>query len=244
LDIEGVNYDVTAEIDCCCEYPVLGVEFLPLYNGNPLLLGGFEYTNDFGETYGIVSGRMLLRDFRLYTQEGASIEIKDSLSVPIEGGGQRMLKNDIVYVDRLSPRTYPLRAIPVNNFFDFASLSMGMDGEFCRINPFGLPSNSALGRAMNGLYEPKLEEVFSMRLELLTDTLGGIQTRKILYFPICQSPLPKRELGRAGLPGFNFTLPLKMDFKILLGEIHLSELDSIAVLENWESSLRQSIFFQ
>jgi hypothetical protein len=244
LDIEGVNYDVTAELDCCCEFPVLGVNFLPLYDGEPLALGGFSYANARGESYGILSGRMLFRNFLLQTEAGEWIEIRDSVGVPLEGLGQRFLKNDVVYIDRLTPRNFPLRTVPVNNFFAYASTALGMEGDFCRINPFGLPSNSTLGRAMNGLYEPELEEVFSVRLELLTDTLGGIDTRKIVYIPLCNAPFAKKPLGQAGAPGFNFSLPLKIDFKILLDQLVLEELDTIVVLKDMREAMDLSISFQ
>jgi hypothetical protein len=244
LNIEGVNYDVTAELDCCCEFPVLSVNFIPLYDGSPLSLGGFSYANALGESYGILSGRMLFRNFLLQTEQGDWIGVQDSIGIPLEGLGQRFLKNDLVYIDRLTPRNFPLTTVPVNNFFTYASTALGMEGDFCSINPFELPANSVVGRAMNGLYEPELEEVFSVRLELLTDTLGGIETRKILYIPLCNTPFAKRDLGAAGVPGFNFTLPLKIDFKILLEQIVLEELDSIAVLEDLGEAMHLSISFQ
>ena len=247
LDINATNYNVTAEVQCetCCTYPNLAIDFRAHFDGEPLSLNQFIYENEFGETYGIVSGRFMLSNFLLIDSEGKDFRIRDSVLLSTTESDSLFFRKDFVYISDLSNRIYNMGLFPVQNEYKNIGFNLGLSGDACTIDPIEVPQSENLSRALRGLYDTELKMYFSARIELLVDTSEAAMETKILYLPLCDIDMRyERETFLGGIAGFNLAIPLRLDLNEVLNNIELSPLDSVNVLPQWRSDFASGLYIE
>ncbi len=251
LDINATNYDVTAEVQCetCCNYPNLTINFSAIFQGEPLSLNQFIYENDFGETYGIVSGRFILSNFLLIDSEGNDFRIRDSLLLSTTGSDSLYFRKDFVYISELANRTYTMGLFPVQNEYRKIGFNLGLSGDACSINLFEVPDNENLGRGLRGLFDPDTPPdslmYFSARIEVLVDTSEASMQTKILYLPLCDIDMRNElETFIGGTSGFDLAIPLRLDLNEVLKNIQFSTLDSLNILPEWREDFVSGLYIE
>lgn len=247
LDINATNYDVRGEVPCetCCTYPNLGVRFRAGYSGEPLVLNQFIYENSFGESYGVVSGKLLLSHIVLSGSAGTNFRLRDSIFLPLRDENSLFFKNDFLFISDLTERTYRLGVFPVANDFTRIGIHLGLRGEACNINPIETPASENIGRALRGLYEQEFDSYYSARFEILTDTMNTEMRTKVIYLPLCDMTSGAFfNIDRIGTPGFDLIIQLNMDVKKVLANIKLSELDSLNVISQWKNDLLSGLYIE
>lgn len=243
LDVNGTNYDVLAEIDCCCSYPNLSIVFNPKYDDENISFNNFGYINNSGQNYGLASGKLLINNFLLVNQEGRIFEIQDSVELKTDEGNDSLyFKNDFINIASLSPRSYTLSQIPVDEYYSTIQFSMGFAGGYCEIDPLNLPSNTELARSLNSLYSEALDNFFSARIDLVVDSTENGLDIKTIFIPLCQEDASDIfTINKTGTPGFNFTINIELNIREWFGDINLAELDSLNILPELSSRFFSSI---
>lgn len=230
LDLNGTNYDVLAELDCCCTYPNLAFTFSSKYSDDPVEFNEFGYTNNLGQKYGLSSGRMLLNNLFLTNDSGEVFEIEDTIELKTnEGRDSMFFKNDFININSLSPKSYILSEIPVDEFYTSLKFSLGFDGQYCDIAPLNLPQNTEITRSLNSLYAEEFDEFFSARIDLVVDSTENGLDIKTIFIPLCQTATEQYSLNKIGTPGFNLEIKMEIDIKEWFDDININTLDSLNI---------------
>ncbi len=245
LDLNGTNYDVLAEIDCCCNYPNLSVTINSKYTDEIVEFNRFGYTNRLGQKYGVASGRLLVNNFFLVNDSGKVFEIEDSIELKTnEGRDSLYFKNDFINISTLSPRTYTSSKIPVDEYYSNIKFSLGFEGKYCEIDPLNLPSNSEVTRSLNSLYSEELDDFFSARIDLIVDSTENGMDIKTIFIPLCQIASKNFTINKTGTPGFNFNIDIEINIKDWFNDIDINELDSLNILPELGNKFFSSIIVE
>lgn len=96
LDIYSTNFDAGADINCCCEFPKLALNFTNL-NGANIYNTIDTISNDLGQNFKITALTYYLSEFSLKDANGNAYSTTDTFHVPVTNS-EVIVKNDIAIV--------------------------------------------------------------------------------------------------------------------------------------------------
>ncbi|MBP7273182.1 MAG: hypothetical protein KA974_05040 [Saprospiraceae bacterium] len=174
LDANATNYDVSADENCCCQYPNLKLT-LTHRADTVFIYPDSIYTNNIGKSFSIKNFKYYISDVQLQKTDGTVISNNDSLTVfSYENGNiiQKKIWNNFVYVDR-GVATTIIGSFSHTGQYSKVLFKVGVVAEANHILPDTLlPNNHALLRD-KGMYIDSLVGYnhIQLRYVLTTDTI-------------------------------------------------------------------------
>lgn len=208
LDARAVNFDVTADKNCCCTYPKLQFEVRHRY-GKANLANDQAFIAASKDSFRIEKFNLLLSDVVLKAQN-KSYQIADSTL--IEG---RYIKPDIVAI---SPDVfnYKIGNFPYAASFTKISFQLGIDDELDAISPTTWSSSSVLNN--ESLYDTSTSSYYGVVISLLGPNDQQIEIkipnktiRKSLSFDINMASRLRKD----------FTVELSIDYQEIFDGLDL-----------------------
>lgn len=175
LDIEAVNFDATADENCCCQYPRLILRVEQRYDTLSYLENS-AYELPSGQWFRLKKVIFYLSDFRMYRGSEEFI-VTDSLDLPVFGPAptdtlSRYLVNDFALVRR-TPLEYPAGAFPVSGIFDRAQVRLGLPAAAQSVIPTKAPSGHPLSAQAEKLWLDRDRGFEAMRLIFARDSASA-----------------------------------------------------------------------
>ncbi|HHB80013.1 MAG TPA: hypothetical protein ENK85_12340 [Saprospiraceae bacterium] len=172
LDPNALNFDVSADKDCCCTYPNL--KLLVNYKANDST--SFSYVNYYtdagGHVYKINSFSFFLTHLEVQDDSDMWIDVKDSSEYWIYGGAnepEKVLVSENVSLIKHDVLSYDLGSIKGGGIFRKVSLGIGLDSLQERVIPDSLSENHPLGLGVETMWRaPKT--YLQQRWIVVTDT--------------------------------------------------------------------------
>lgn len=212
LDIDAVNYDVSADDPCpddCCTFPVLSLEVAHRFD---TLIFNYDsiYTVDLGPRVKVEEVIFFLSNFRLTSLGGDSLEVRETIVLDIINADTQSFKDDYTLVSRNFPSfNYDVGEIRGEGSFTNVKFDVGLRGNAAFSNAETIAEDHALGLGTDTLWTVDQGYVFN-RIEVDPDTSIIDNNRLfevnqlvevVLTFPI--------EVDR----GFDVSIPIKVDYK-------------------------------
>ena len=110
LDIAAVNFNASADEDCCCEYPTLRIQLIQRFE-TLVDLSAKAYTNNLGQVFRLDNAVLYLHRFS-FSQLGNTYPVTDSLALQVFDGPDRPLRADRMEVGSGSAYSGPGKRIP------------------------------------------------------------------------------------------------------------------------------------
>ena len=155
-DINATNYDVTADEDCeeeCCQLPELKIQFshkIEQRVGDVDTVINFKYNTSYilpaslTDTFSFQKIKCYFSDFRLVDMNGGEVQVKDRLTIDLEGDDPDSITivDDVILFDAASTN-YTLGEFDEPNTFEGLKFRVGLQSELFTTNPEIAPANSA-----------------------------------------------------------------------------------------------------
>ena len=145
LDPQATNFDPSADVSCCCEYPQLALK-LSYKNCSTDSLSfvlNFPYDDDYGNVYMVNDLRFYLSDFELVRPDNSVVTVTDALEVLLSNGDLTTLKDDFCIV-RNSVFKYNIGTTNVSGDFTKIRFKVGLDSIASQVNPQDLETTHPL----------------------------------------------------------------------------------------------------
>ena len=235
LDIKAVNFDASADKDCCCEYPTLKMQVSQKFD-DKVWISDSVYTNNLGLTFRLKSASFYFSDFSLL-RNGASFPTEDTLSFQTRSNtGDTVLQtfiNDFILVRR-SPTTYSAGSFRYGGNFDGFQCRMGINENARRILPSLAPEGHPLLPQVEKLWQGNDTSYVAMRLVVQHDTLSST-VPDTLYFS--QYDFDNFMIKQTGTfsqqTGYDLILQLKINYLALFRNVNWQINDKTA----WKNSI-------
>ncbi len=175
LDVNAVNFDATADENCCCNYPRLILNVEQRYD--TLSYREDEaYPQPDGHWFRLKKVIFYLSDFHVFRGTEEFI-VTDSLDLPVFGPGltdtlKRFLVNDFALVRR-TPLAYPAGAFPESGTFDRVRVRLGLPAEAQAVIPIKAPSGHPLSAQAEKLWIDRDRGFEAMRLNFTRDSASA-----------------------------------------------------------------------
>jgi len=187
LDPAALNFDVSADKDCCCEYPKLRLKVS--YKNDSTSFSKLDYFEDAdGDVYQIESFSFFLSHVEVKSDSGNWIDAEDSTEhwVYDEQGlpTRRLVSSNVVLV------VDDMLKYDFGNFVDYGTFTevrfeLGMDELQMRVIPDSLPSGHALGFGEDSMWvSPGV--YLQQKWVIMTDTAG----RQVDTFSVSGANIP------------------------------------------------------
>lgn len=154
IDINAVNFDATADENCCCQYPRLILQVEQRYD-TLTYREGDPYPLPSGQWFRLNKVIFYLSDFRVF-RGGQEYQVTDSLKFAVFGPAitdtlSQYLINDFALVRR-TPLEYPAGAFPESGTFDRVQCRLGLPAAAQSIVPSKAPTNHPLSAQTEQLW--------------------------------------------------------------------------------------------
>ena len=226
LDIEAVNFDATADENCCCNYPRLFVRLEHRYD-TLTFREGDVYQQPSGHWFRLQKVIFYLSDFKVY--RGTEVfGVTDSLKMYVFGAGaadtlQQYLTNDFVLARR-TPLEYAAGAFPESGIFDRVQCRLGLPNAAQSVIPAKAPANHPLSEQTERLWLDRTRGFEAMRVIFNRDTLGATAPDTI---SLSRPDFDNFMLQGAGTfvheSGYDFYVLLVADYRELFSGIDLTQ---------------------
>lgn len=219
LDVRAVNFDVSADIDCCCEFPALKVEVLQRFD-SLVWLPDQVYTNALGQPFRLQHVALYLSGFE-FGRNGMLYGVEDSLLFKVWDPGsadtlERRLRDDIILVRR-SPSEYTVGQFSESGAFESLRFRVGAGADARDVIPELAPNGHPLRPQAENLWLGRDTSYAALRLVVVRDTLSGTLP-DTLYFTRQDFDNPVIEETRTfnHQTGYDFRVRLTIDYARLL----------------------------
>ena len=218
LDPNASNYDVTADKNCCCTYPSFSVEINSVYGSDtvPFMLGN-TYKSDAGTAF-----KFLELDLILYA-ERLTDDMDEPYGIIEELDYQYMLDNskqsgtipDDFIAFNPNSFSYTLGSFNQSGSFKSFDITWGLTEELRGICRDDLDDGQPLKE--NKFYDAAANQVVSLSLRMIPDTLSKMDTLEILS---AVHPTIANMNGSLSLkPGVSFVTLTNFDVKKWISSI-------------------------
>ena len=157
LDPNATNFDPSADVSCCCEYPQLTLKLSYLnYGGDSSSFAlNIPYNDDNGQVFAVSDLRFYLSGFELVRADNSVVSVTDTIEVMLRNGTLATLTDDFCLV-RNSVFKYNIGTTNVSGDFTKIRFKVGLDSIASLVNPQDLetvhPLHSDFGMFSNDSY--------------------------------------------------------------------------------------------
>ncbi|MCB0630092.1 MAG: hypothetical protein KDD15_10175 [Lewinella sp.] len=220
LDVNAVNYALDTDRECadCCEYPVLSLRFVSVWEDQDTSFT-FRYASDGfhdgkGQPFLIDRITYYIQDVALVANAGALHYTSDSVEVQkLTDSGtyeEVYIRDDYLLLNPALNTALEVGTLLRNGTFTHLRFQVGLDVETDDILPGSLPTNHPLSLLDTSMYNLNDERYLSNRMDLMRDT-AATASSLLLSYGTEQQPL---EISLE-IPG-SFALPPGLDLEITL----------------------------
>lgn len=180
LDAEAVNFDVTADDDCCCEYPKLVLKMSHVYDDQTLILGS-DLVNDINSPFEIISFQYYLSGFSYVDESNNTFSTTDRISLPqISSDDNVTTTDDFVLISRSFIRD------SIGFFTDFGDyekleFEIGVKEIAQNTDPDGVDADHPLATQADSMWFEN-EGYVATKITLKPDTIDMTDTFTITIF--------------------------------------------------------------
>ncbi|MFK7947722.1 MAG: MbnP family protein [Saprospiraceae bacterium] len=153
LDPEATNFDPSADVTCCCEYPQL--TFKMSYNNyagdSTTFALNSLYNDDDGTPYYINDLNLYISDFELVRSDNSVETVIDTIGVTLKDGMIRTLQDDFSILSN-NIFQYDIGTTNISGDFTKIRFKIGLNDVASQVNPESVETTHPLS-SDNGLYE-------------------------------------------------------------------------------------------
>lgn len=221
LDIHATNFDASADVNCCCDYPRLQLNFIhktntKLYNSDDTL------SNDLGQAYKINSFSIYMSGFSFKTANGKIISTTDTIRIPSKTDSI-VLNKDIALVRPITNNILLGRLIQTDDFTEI-DFNIGVPQAANQADISRIPESSNLSTQPDSMFTPNLGYI-SIRYTI-SDLAGNLKELRIYdVIPLQFNLLLTNKIAE------NTCLQLEIDHSYLMHDIDILN-DSNILIEN------------
>ncbi|MCB0525179.1 MAG: hypothetical protein H6576_09255 [Lewinellaceae bacterium] len=178
LDIAAVNFNASADKDCCCRYPSLVLSVEQMYD-TLLFRQDSVYVGTNGELFRIKKILFYLSDFQLI-KAGELYQVSDTVHLQSYGSTlqdtiEETFRDDVLLVRR-TPVDYTIGSLREDGYFETFKCRLGLSEDLGKVIPDLAPDNHPLSIQSEDLYQNQYAfmEVIVVRdtsVSTLADTL-------------------------------------------------------------------------
>ncbi|MFN8303663.1 MAG: hypothetical protein U0U46_14325 [Saprospiraceae bacterium] len=226
LDIEAVNFDATADENCCCNYPRLFVRLEHRYD-TLTFREGDAYPQSSGHWFRLQKVIFYLSDFKVFRNSDV-FGVTDSLKMKVFGPAtadtlEQYLTNDFVLVRR-TPLEFAAGAFPESGTFDRVRCRLGLPDAAQSVIPGKAPANHPLSEQPEKLWLDRTRGFEAMRIIFNRDTLGATAPDTLT---LARPDFDNFMLEGSGTfvheSGYDFYVLLVADYKALFQDVDLTQ---------------------
>ena len=229
LDIAAVNYDATADNDCCCKYPKVVLTVNQVYD--TLLFKNDElYPDQNGHLFRIKSVAFYLSDFQ-FVQNGTAYKVADTLTLYTFQGNDtlpQVFTNDFQLVRRATI-DYTVGDFRPDGIFSDVAFRFGLSPAAQAVIPAKSPANHPLSVQADELWRGKTEGFAFLQAVVVRDSMADTKADTLRFL---QSDLGQPVIGATGQflhpTGYNFPLLLTVDYQKMFALVDWSVHDVAA----------------
>jgi hypothetical protein len=218
LDYDATNFDVSADENCCCEYPQLVLNIAHRYGADGLRLDS-AYTNGLGQPFRLHKVLFYLSDIYL-TQGGTKYMVEDTLHSHKYLGADSIftvLRDDIQLVRRDDNPAHSIGIFRAVGTFDSIGFRFGLLPDVDKTAPGSVATiGSPLRPQPEMMYDSLLRRYECMRLVISRDTAEGTP-RDTLKFYLSDFDSNQQIIQKSGTfsheSGYNFLLGMQYDYQ-------------------------------
>ena len=217
LDISATNFDVAADKDCCCTYPLLNANILHRIDTNPLTLGA-KYGGVSGDSFAILDFAFYLSDFTVFRQNEA-FYVQDTVRMGILKNSDTVyvgFRDDIIAVQRNNAPVHVIDTFPYQGIFDKITFRFGLKDSLLEVLRSEAPSGHPMGSGNRGLYNSLVQEYDGMWMNVVRFLPPNNQADTLmLRFSSSGLPADIDLFGTQTLvqkTGFDLTFTLEIDY--------------------------------
>ncbi len=241
LDINAVNFDVDADVDCCCTYPDLVVNFNHVFGDTTFRIANeYPYNTDL-DTF-LVNEMSILFSNIHPIQNGVPYLVDDQIAVNVNDtqGEETLELEDNFIVMTPTKFSYSVNGFSRSGTYDGVELLMGLDADARRIIPDSVfVTDHVLQSEQDSIWEETIG-YFYLYLDVVPDKdLPDISKKIVIYG---DDSVELEFFGEIfGDIGYDFEIDLKIDYKILFDGINFDADDESAIsqkiLDNFPNAI-------
>ena len=226
LDPNAANFDPSADVSCCCEYPQLTVKlsYSNYASDSSSFALNVPYNDDNGQVFAVSDLRFYLSDFELIRSDNSVVTVTDTLEVMLRNGTLATLTDDFCLV-RNSVFKYNIGTTDVSGDFTKIRFKVGLDSIASLVSPQDLetahPLHSDFGMFSNDSYSYN-------KIAIITDTsFSDVVSTYIINAEAVEIELDYNFTINSG---FDTEIKINADLKNLLKTIDFQNDDYNAII--------------
>ncbi len=223
LDVSAVNFDASADENCCCEYPALKMSVLHRFD-SLVWQPDSVYVNNLGQPFRLRSVALYLSDFSL-EQNGSIYRVQDTIALktrPLSGTDTVLTTfvNDFQLLRR-TPTEYTLGLFPFAGAFQSVQFTIGLPDSAQAILPEQTPQGHPLRLQPEGLWLGQDTAYALLYLVVQSDTAAGGRLDTLRFLRPDFGPIMiKNTRNFVRETGFDFKLRLTINYALLFKNLN------------------------
>lgn len=239
LDVSAVNFDASADENCCCEYPALKMSVLHRFD-SLLWQPDAVYVNNLGQAFRLRSVALYLSDFEL-EQNGQLYRIQDTIALktrPLSGTDTALTTfvNDFQLLRR-TPTEYAIGLFPFSGAFQSVRFAVGLPDSAQAILPAQTPPGHPLQPQPEGLWLGQDTAYAHLFLVVQSDTADTRLDTLRFFRPDYDPIMIKDTRNFVGETGFDFKLRLTINYAVLFRNLNWQNGDISA----WKTAIAANL---
>jgi hypothetical protein len=234
LDVEAVNFDVTADKNCCCTYPALTLSVSQGFD-TQIWFADSAYQNNLGQWFKLKKATWYFSEFAL-TQNGNTLSVTDTVQLKTLNGIdtlEQAFTDDFILVRR-SPVLYSIGDFRTSGAFDRIQFRLGLSEDARKILPSSALSSHPLAPQTEEMWRGIDTSYAAIQLIIQKDTLSSTIPDTLYFtrydfdnFMIEESSTFIHETG------FDFNVNLKINYLALFENVNWQNGDK----SSWKSQI-------
>jgi hypothetical protein len=209
LNPEASNFDPSADVSCCCEYPQFGVRFsYDNYDVDTTVFSiNTTYNDAIDSPYSVNDISIYLSDFELIKTNNSVIRTEDSIEIQLQNGTVGSYIDDVIIL-KTNVFQYDIGTMQNSGNYQSLRFKVGLNNIFSQTNPDSVVTTSPLS-VFNDLHNGT-EYIFS-EIEMVKDTSNIFD---VSTYQITQNAIQiELNYNYTITAGFDKTLKINADLK-------------------------------
>ncbi len=233
LDPEASNFDPSADVSCCCEYPQFSIRFS--YNNYDIDTTTFGLNSTYNDVvnnpYSINDITMYLSDFELIKIDNSVIRVEDSIEIQLLNGTVENYIDDIILL-KTNTFQYDIGTIQNSGNYQTLRFKVGLNETINQTNPDSVAATSELNR-INEMHNGTTYTFAEVEMIKDTADVDAIST-----FQVSQNYLQvELTYDFTIIAGFDKVLTINADLKQIFDGIDFRNETDAAILLKMETNL-------
>ncbi len=242
LDIEALDYNVAADVDCCCTYPELVLNVSHKFDTLALRLGN-EFTLNEIDTFIVNESKILFS--RMHPRQNGIISfVDDTIHIPLDAtGGNTLLEiEDNFILVQPDEFVYPIGTFVGPGIYDELEFRFGLEGDLNLIIPDSVHQTDHVLRSESDSVWSDDKGYFYMYLDITPNKEQPDITKEVIIYDEANQLdfLLSGELV-AGT-GYDFEVNITIDYKLLYQGIEFVTDDELTIAQKIQQNLMNSIY--